>query len=67
MRQYLVIVSLVRSKLSPVVRYEFLVSGDTKAQVKRKILSELSPCKVTKVLDSDKVPAESLRYATVYI
>lgn len=67
MNQYLVMVSFVRSKLSPVARYEFLVSGDTKAQVKRRILSELSPCKVTKVLDSDKVPVESLRYATVYI
>lgn len=67
MHQYLVMVSLVRSKLSPVVRYEFLVSGDTKAQVKRKILSELSPCKVTKILDSDKASAESLRYATEYV
>lgn len=67
MNQYLVMVSFVRSKLSPVVRYEFLVSGDTKAQVKRKILSELSPCKVTKILDSDKASAESLQYATVYV
>lgn len=67
MNQYLVMVSLVRSKLSPVVRYEFLVSGDTKAQVRRKLLAELNPCKVIKVLDSSKVPVESLRYATEYI